>query len=70
MTEYEQHLREQLVALQREYQERAKPIIDQLVRLESLKPPPPIFIDKDVILSQATIEQIQRWCSPDSARDE
>ncbi len=44
--------RQQLADLQREYQERAKPIIDRLVELESLKPPKPFYI---------TREQAEAW---------
>lgn len=40
----EDRLKQQLAELQREYQEKAKPIVDQLVRIESLKPPAPIVI--------------------------
>lgn len=44
--------RQQLADLLREYQERAKPIIDKLVELESLKPPKPVYI---------TREQAEAW---------
>jgi len=40
-------LLEQLRALQMEYQARAKPIVDQLVRLESLRPPKPFIVPAD-----------------------
>jgi hypothetical protein len=42
MDEYEADLRRQLADLQQVYRDLAKPIIDRLVRLESLKPAPPI----------------------------
>ncbi|WEM05603.1 hypothetical protein [Pseudomonas phage vB_PaeM-G11] len=38
MEEHEKFIREHLVALQREYMERAKPWVDQLVQIESMKP--------------------------------
>lgn len=62
MTQYEIHLRDQLLALQMEYHERAKPIIDKLVRLEMLKTPKPIFISK-TDLSQDVLEQLRQWSS-------
>ena len=42
MTE-EQYLREQIALIQREYERAVKPYIDQLVRLENLKPIPPVL---------------------------
>jgi len=43
--EIEAELKRQLQALQREYQDRAKPIIDMLVNLESLRSRPPVVFD-------------------------
>ena len=66
MDEYERHLHDQLVALQREYQERAKPIIDQLVRIKMLRPPEPIFFSQ-TDLPKAVLEQIQAWSAPNTS---
>ncbi len=38
MDEHERMCREHLVSLQREYMERAKPWVDQLVQIESMRP--------------------------------
>ena len=38
MEEQERIIREHLASLQREYMERAKPWVDQLVQIESMKP--------------------------------
>ncbi len=64
--EYERHLHEQLAALQREYQERAKPIIDQLVSIKMLRPPEPIFVSQ-TDLPKAVLEQILAWSAPNTA---
>ncbi len=41
---YEDMLRQQLSDLQRSYEKSARPIIDRLVALQNLKPPPPLWI--------------------------
>lgn len=48
MTEEEQ-LIERLVALQREYQDRARPIIDRLAKLRAARPPSPIVIMREML---------------------
>lgn len=45
MNDDERFVREQIAAIHREYNDRIKPWIDQLVRIESLKPPKPIWFD-------------------------
>lgn len=40
LNERERLLRDQLADLQREYQERAKPIVKALAEIEALRPPP------------------------------
>ena len=52
--EYERYLRKQLAELHREYQERARPIIDALVRIEVAKPPRPIILKRDGTMEIAT----------------
>lgn len=47
MDEAERQVREQLAQLQREYQERARHLVETLVWLEMMKPPPPIFITRE-----------------------
>ena len=49
---YEDRLKLQLADLAREYQERARPIIDQLVKLEAMKPPKPIVLQVDPVSGQ------------------
>jgi hypothetical protein len=44
MDAYEQHIRSQLVQLHREFTVLAKPLIDELARLESLRPSPSLFV--------------------------
>jgi hypothetical protein len=44
MDAYEQHIRSQLVQLHREFSVLAKPLIDELARLESLRPSPSLFV--------------------------
>lgn len=41
MTDYERHLRAQIAMLHREYSDRIAPYVEELVKLESLKPPQP-----------------------------
>lgn len=43
----EQYLRESLVSLLKAYRAAAKPLVERLVAIEMLKPPPPIFITKE-----------------------
>ena len=43
MTE-EQQLLEMIAMIQKDYQKQIEPYIKRLVLIESLKPPPPIFI--------------------------
>lgn len=59
----ERELRERLAALLREYQERAKPIIEELAHIESLKPPKAIFIQTSY-LSPAMLEEVMRCQLP------
>jgi hypothetical protein len=40
----ETELKEQLIALQLEYNEKAKPLVDELMKIEALKPPRPIVV--------------------------
>ena len=40
----EMRLREKLIQLQRDYQEHAKPIIDQLTKIEACKPRPTLIV--------------------------
>ena len=42
--ESEKHLRQILHDMRLKHEQEAKPIIDQLVRLERLKPPRPFFV--------------------------
>ena len=61
-SEYENLLKQQLADLQRDYFERAKPIIDRLVELESMKPVPPLVIFTNQIpehLKQLIMERDQ-----------
>lgn len=45
LNQMETHLRAQLATLHESYEKAAKPIIDQIVRLRSMQPMPPIIID-------------------------
>jgi hypothetical protein len=49
----EQELRRQLHLLRVEYQERAKPLVDELVKIENRKPPRPIVVPVDAFKSAA-----------------
>lgn len=49
----EDELLEQLRAIHIELQERAKPIIDELVAIRSLRPLPPIIIVPEMVGKQA-----------------
>ncbi len=46
LEEYERHLYQKLAELQRSYQAAAKPIVDDLVRIQNMKPPKPIIITR------------------------
>jgi hypothetical protein len=45
VSEAEDLLRQELAQLQREYSERAKPIINKLAELDAMKPPKPAILD-------------------------
>lgn len=51
-------LRGVLVEMQMRYMKEAEPILEALSRIESLKPPPPIFIDAHR-LPQSIIDQLK-----------
>ena len=73
----ERHCREQLAMLLREYNDLAKPWIDQLVRIHNMRPPAPILLDvlptSSVYLDPpdgddvSPLEQLQRMAK-DAAR--
>lgn len=46
--EIEEDAKRQLAELHREYQQRAQPLIDILVKVYSLRPPAPIIIDAEL----------------------
>lgn len=46
LAERERHLHQQLAELRMSYQKAAEPIIAELVRIESMKPPKPIIITR------------------------
>ena len=43
----EEFLRDRIAQLHREYQEAIQPYLDQLVRLESMKPPARLYIARE-----------------------
>ena len=47
MDELEEELRRRLYELEARYRAEAKPLIDLLVQLESLKPPMPLILSPD-----------------------
>lgn len=49
MSDAEAQLKRQLAELHREYQQLAEPIIRQLCKIESMRPPRPIVIDASMI---------------------
>ena len=55
----EDYLRMQLAQLMRSYQEAAKPIIDELVAIQAMKPPSPIFVSSEQ-LSQDQLTSLER----------
>lgn len=57
LEEYERHLLTQLQELEIEFRQRSAPIIEELVRLEMMKPPKPIFLPE---LSKEEGERIRR----------
>lgn len=44
LDEMERMLKEQLMLIQRSYQETASPIIKRLVEIQRLRPAPPVFL--------------------------
>lgn len=59
MSDAEAQLKRQLAELHREYQQRADPIIRQLCKIESMRPPRPMVIDASMI-DPAMLAQLQR----------
>lgn len=59
MSDIEAQLKRQLAELHREYQQRAEPIIRQLRKIESMRPPRPMIIDARMI-DPAMLAQLQR----------
>lgn len=55
MTE-EQYLYAQLAELRRSYEKAAKPIVDRLVYLKSIEPPPPWAVAFSEALATAKVE--------------
>lgn len=52
MIDRETELREQLAALRRRYQDEAQPIVDELTKIEAMKPPKPIMVYADLLPGQ------------------
>lgn len=63
LDDHESMLRRELAKMHQEYSERAKPIIDQLVKIQSLKPIPPMIIDIDK-LPQELLDQLKSKGQP------
>ena len=59
MSDTEAQLKRQLAELHLECQQRAEPIIRQLCKIESMRPPRPIFIDASMI-DPAMLAQLHR----------
>lgn len=59
INDLESYLKGQLAEMQREYRQRAEPIIRQLCKIESMRPPRPIVIDASMI-DPAILAEIQR----------
>ncbi|WP_443700176.1 hypothetical protein [Pseudomonas sp.] len=59
LDEYESRNKMQLAEMQKEFQMRAKPLIDTLVRIERMRPPRPIVIDVSMI-DPDMLAQLQR----------
>lgn len=59
MSDAEAQLKRQLAEPHREYQQRAEPIIRQLCKIESMRPPRPMVIDASMI-DPAILAEIQK----------
>jgi len=46
------YLRQQLAELQREYHARIAPIIEKLVKIESMRPPAPVIVCAECLMVQ------------------
>ena len=53
------YLKGQLVELQKEYHQRAGPIMQQLCKIESMRPPRPIFVDASMLSPDMLAQLLQ-----------
>lgn len=67
LDEQARRIKEHLYELQMEYHERAKPYLDQLVRIEQMRPPAPFVVMLDT-LTPWQREELERLAKPMTPR--